>query len=544
MPMVRHGDRRALARKAFLKLIGWLSIAGVLLFINACAMVGPDFKTPKADLAPEWVESKDARVRKGLTDYKKWWTVFHDPILENIIETAYRQNLPLRIAGVRVLEARALLGVVVGEFYPQSQTGSGGLTYNRISGNSIELWSPGNDNPGLGYTRGNFGVGASWELDFWGKFRRAIQSADANLLASVAAYDDVLVSLTADVARTYVVIRVFEDRLHIARENLKLQKEGLRIAKARFDAGDTSERDVQQAITLLASTQAQIPYLQTGLQKAQHALSILLGMPPGQLKDRLKGGSGIPRAPLEVAAGIPAELLRRRPDIRNAELQAASQCALIGVAKADLYPAFSLSGSFGFAATNVGSASVGDIFDWSSRTAFFGPTFRWNILNYGRITNNVRVQDARLQSLIINYQDIVLRAQQEVEDGLVEFLKAQERIGFLKRSVDAAGRSADLALKQYRGGSTDYTTVIQAQQALLAEQDRLAGTRGELPLGLVAVYRALGGGWQIREGNPFVPEDIKSVMMERTNWGDLLNEPLKFPPPPGSEESLLRVPDW
>ena len=542
--MLRRGDGKMLARNGFSQLIRLSGIAGLLLFVNACAMVGPDFKTPKADLAPEWVESKDARVQQELPHYKEWWTVFHDPILENLIRTAYLQNLPLRIAGVRVLEARALLGVVVGEFYPQSQTGFGGYAYNRISGNSIEVWSPGNDNPGLGYTRGNFGVGASWELDFWGKFRRAIQSADANLLASVAAYDSVLVSLTADVARTYVVIRVFEDRLHIARENLKLQEEGLRIARARFNAGDTSERDVQQAITLLASTQAQVPFLETGLQKTQHALSILLGMPPGQLKDLLTGGEGIPQAPLEVVAGIPAELLSRRPDIRNAELQAASQCALIGVAKADLYPAFSLSGSFGFVSTNAGSASVGDIFDWSSRTVFFGPTFRWNILNYGRITNNVRVQDARLQSLIINYQDIVLRAQQEVEDGLVEFLKAQERIGFLKKSVDAAGRSADLALKQYRGGSADYTTVIQAQQSLLAEQDRLAGTRGELPLGLVAVYRALGGGWQIREGNPFVPEDIKSVMMERTNWGDLLNDPMELPPAPGSEKSPLRGPDW
>jgi len=526
------------------RLLGSLWLTGLLLFVNACTMVGPDFTPPKADLAPEWSESRDARVRVEPPEYKNWWRVFDDPVLENLVKTAYKQNLPLQIAGVRVLEARALLGVAVGEFYPQSQKGFGGLEYNRISGNSIDIWPPGEDNPGLGYTRGNLGLGASWELDFWGKFRRAIQSADARLLASVAAYDNVLVSLTADVARTYVVIRVYEDRLRIARENMKLQKEGLRIARARFNAGDTSERDVQQAITLLASTQAQIPFLETGIQKAQHALSILLGMPPGRLRDRLKGGQGIPRAPLSIAVGIPAELLRRRPDIRNAELQAAGQCALIGVAKADLFPSFSLNGAFGFASTNVGGASVGDIFDWSSRVATFGPTFQWNILNYGRITNNVRVHDARLQGLLLNYQDTVLRAQQEVEDGLVEFLKAQERIGFLEKSVDAARRSAELALMQYRGGSADYTTVILAQQSLLTEQDRLAGTLGESPLGLVSVYRALGGGWQIREGNPFVPEDVKSVMMKRTNWGDLLPVPLELPPAPGSEKSSLRVPDW
>jgi outer membrane protein TolC len=268
------------------RLLGSLCLTGLLMFVNACTMVGPDFTPPKADLAPEWLEAGDDRVRKEHPEYKNWWRVFDDPVLEGLVKTAYEQNLPLRIAGVRVLEARALLGVVVGEFYPQSQQGFGGLEYNRISGNSIDIWPPGPSNPGLGYTRGNLGVGASWELDFWGKFRRAIQSADANLLASVAAYDNVLVSLTADVARTYVVIRVYEERLRIARENMKLQKEGLRIARARFNAGDTSERDVQQAITLLASTQAQIPFLETGIQKAQHALSILLGMPPGHLRDR------------------------------------------------------------------------------------------------------------------------------------------------------------------------------------------------------------------------------------------------------------------
>ncbi len=527
--------------------ITWLGrplCCALLLLINACAMVGPDFTPPKADVAPDWVGSKDARVQKESPSYKNWWQVFHDPVLERLVQTAYEQNLPLRIAGVRVLEARALLGVVGGEFYPQIQTGFGALEYNRISGNSPDLGQPGPENPGMGYFQGSFGLGASWELDFWGKLRRAIQSADANLLGSVAAYDDVLVSLTADVARTYVVIRVYEERLKIARENLKLQKEGLRIARARFKVGDTGERDVQQALTQLASTQAQIPFLETGLQKSRHALSILMGMPPGQLKDRMHRDQGIPRSPLNIAVGIPAELLRRRPDIRNAELQAASQCALIGVAKADLYPSFSLTGSFGYLSADVGNAELGDIFSWSSRTATFGPSFQWNILNYGRITNTVRVQDARLQELMLNYQDTVLRAQQEVEDGLVEFLKAKERINFLKKSVDAAKRSADLALMQYRGGSTDYTTVILAQQALLREEDLLATTLGEAPLGLVAVYRALGGGWQIREGKPFVPEDIKSVMKARTNWGDLLSAPIEPPPAPGAQKPIVRGPDW
>jgi NodT family efflux transporter outer membrane factor (OMF) lipoprotein len=352
------------------------------------------------------------------------------------------------------------------------------------------------------------------------------------------------VSLTADVASTYVLIRTFEERLMIANENLVNQRESLRIAQARFEAGATSERDVQQALTQLNGTEAEIPFLEAGLRQSQNAMSILLGMPPGQLNDMLAGSSGIPRAPLEVAVGIPAELLRRRPDIRNAELQAAAQSALIGVAKADLYPSFSLTGAFGFLSSDVGGFDLGDIFMWKSRTANFGPSFQWNIFNYGQITNTVRVQDARLQELLVTYQDTVLRAQQEVEDGLVTFLKGQERVAFLSKGVEAAKRSADLALIQYREGATDYTTVLTAQQARLEQQDRLAGSQGGVPQGLIAVYRALGGGWEIREGQEFIPPEVKEEMEERTNWGGLLRPAAIQQPPEAKPKASIRAPDW
>lgn len=517
------------------------TIAAVLLLCG-CTMVGPDFVTPTADVSQQWADARDERVKTEPSEYKNWWQVFHDPVLDNLIQTAYEQNLPLRIAGVRVLEARALLGIAIGEFYPQTQQGFGSAAYNRVSKRAPS--APQDGDADFSFRQADFGLGASWELDFWGKFRRAIQSADANFLSNIADYDDVLVSLTADVALTYVLIRTLEERLKIARQNVLIQEQSLRITRARFEGGLTSERDVQQALTQVNSTEAEIPFLEAGLRQAQNGLSILLGMPPSQLDELLIGYSAIPRAPLNVAVGIPAELLRRRPDIRRAELQAAAQSALIGVAKADLYPSFSLTGAFGFLSSDAGGFDLDDIFLWKSRTASFGPSFRWNIFNYGQITNTVRVQDARFQELIINYQDTVLRAQQEVEDGLVEFLKAQERAALLVKAASAAQRSADLALIQYSEGETDYTTVLTAQQSLLNEQDRLASSQGSVPQALISVYRALGGGWEIREDRDFVPPETIEEMEDRTNWGGLLRPAVVQQPPDAKPEASPRTPDW
>jgi NodT family efflux transporter outer membrane factor (OMF) lipoprotein len=301
---------------------------------------------------------------------------------------------------------------------------------------------------------------------------------------------------------------------------------------------------VQQALTQLNATEARIPQLESDLQKTRNALSTLLGLPPARLAPLLDGELPIPTAPSQIAVGIPADLLRRRPDVRSAEYQAAAQCAQIGVAKADLYPAFSLTGNFGVLSTDVGSASIADVFSWKNRSAAFGPSVKWDLFNYGRLTNNVRLQDARFQELLVTYQNVVLRAQQEVEDGLVAFLKAQDRVAYLKQSVDAARRTVDLVKVQYREGATDYTTVLTAQQSLLDQADSLAGTQGDIPLGLIATYRALGGGWEIREENDIIPPETKKVMAERTNWGGLL-EPNVIPPPPAERhDGSPPKPDW
>jgi NodT family efflux transporter outer membrane factor (OMF) lipoprotein len=509
--------------------VGLAAVIGALMALLAmgCAMVGPDYSRPTVKVEQTWLETADKKVYTTEGNYKDWWQVFKDPTLNGLIDTAYRQNLTLRIAGVRVLEARAQLGVAVGELYPQTQQGVGSYQRVRVSERDAQaaysnIYTFGQDQAGLT---------ANWELDFWGKFRRGIQSADAGLHASIADYDNALVSLTADVATNYIHIRTLEKRLAIARENVRIQAESLQIAEARFEGGTTSQRDVEQAKTVLASTEATIPTLETQLRQTQNALCVLLGLPPRDLTSRLQGPEKIPAPPPQVAVGIPADLLRRRPDIRSAELQA------------DLYPTFSLTGAVGFASSDVANFYLGDLTSWRSRTTSFGPTFSWNLFNYGRITNQVRVQDARFQQLLIAYQNSVLKAQQEVEDNLVAFLKAQERARFLAESTAAAMRSLDLAVIQYREGITDFTTVLTAQQSLLTQQNDLAVTLGDISRNLVGVYRALGGGWQIREGQDFVPPEIKEAMAKRTNWGRLLT-PVAVAAPAESQRHLIRAPEW
>ncbi|MCL4500958.1 MAG: efflux transporter outer membrane subunit [Deltaproteobacteria bacterium] len=520
------------------KFSGILLVA--LFLASGCVKVGPDFVKPEADSMPRWLEASGYKqVTTKADDYRDWWRSFNDPVLDKLIGNAYQQNLTLRIAGVRVLAARAQLGIAVGELYPQSQQAKGSLQKERLSETS-PLVAPGSP---VNFWASQVGVSANWEIDFWGKFRRAVESADASLMAAVADYDNALVSLTGDVANTYISLRTLEKRLVIARQNVEIQKRSLQIATARWKGGTTSKRDVEQAQTVLDGTEASIPTLEAQWRQAQNALSVLMGMPPTDLKEFLGKKSEIPSPPLQVAVGIPADLLRRRPDIRSAEYRAAAQSAQIGVAKANLYPAFSLSGTFGLQAADVPPFVLSNMFDWRSRTGTFGPAFQWNLFNYGQITNQVRFQDARLQELLITYQNTVLQAQQEVENALIGFLKAQQRAQKLVGATNAAQRSVDLATLQYRQGITDFTTVLTAEQNLLIYQDSLASTLGDISSNLVAMYRAMGGGWQLREGQDVVPDSVKEAMAKRTNWGKLLT-PVALPPAPEQAKSDIRLPQW
>ncbi len=419
-------------------------------------------------VADGWTEVGELQLTATQTDHADWWEAFDDPVLDKIINEAYNQNLTLQVAGLRILEARAQLGLALGSAWPQQQQATLGATYSSPSDNTAgsaflqDTWNY------------NTGVQIGWEIDFWGKFRRGIESADAALLASIADYDTILVTLTADAANLYVIIRTFQERLAIARKNVKIQERSLNIADVRFRNGATTELDVQQAKTLLFSTQATIPALEAGLRQAQNALSTLLGKPPGYVRQMVATEGKIPSPPAQIAVGIPADLLRRRPDVRGAELQAAAQSALIGVAKADFYPSVALLGSIGLSATQSsnttasGKSGIGEWFTGDSLTFTGGPAVTWNIFNYGQISNNVRTQDARLQQLLVNYQNVVLQAAREVEDSSVGFIRAQEQARYLNESVTAALRSVDLAVIQYRDGAVDYTRVLNTQQSLIA----------------------------------------------------------------------------
>jgi NodT family efflux transporter outer membrane factor (OMF) lipoprotein len=517
-------------------------LLGVVLLLQGC-LLGPNFKTPPAPIADKWVENGNEAVDVNFSEHREWWAVFNDPVLTRLVDTAYQQNLTLRTAGVRVLEARAQLGIAIGEFYPQQQFVDTAVTYN-----GLPISFPFNIASNT-YWEAAFGAQAGWEIDIWGKLRRAIESADSAFLASVANYDAVQVTLIGDVASAYVQIRTIEKQIAIAHDNIERQRAALKIAQAKFRYGTATKRDVYQAENVLGATEATVPQLHIQLAQTKNALGVLLGMPPGQVDEVLAGSSGIPTTPQQVTVGIPADLLRRRPDIRRAELQAAAQCAQIGFAKADLLPAFSLRGNVGTLATDINRASLGDVFTGNSVTYSTGPAVQWSILNYGQITNNVRVQDAKFQELLIDYQNTVLKAQQEVANGIVTFLHSREQAGFLRNSVAAAEGAVNIATLQYRQGIADFTTVLTAEQNLYQAQNDLALATGSIALGLISTYRALGGGWQIREGRDFVPTETQREMAERTNWGTLLTPDLLRPqvpalPSPQDRGPLVRPPEW
>ncbi len=525
----------------------------VALPFAGCTMVGPDFVEPKAPIADQYVPIDEgvkvakaeptAAVSAEITD---WWTVFHDPVLNQLIDTAYRQNLTLVSAGTRVLEARADLGIATGDLFPQQQQLGGAITNNRIS--QADVATPSFQNGA--FWRASLGAQAAWEMDFWGKFRRGIESADAAYLASIANYDAVLVTLLSDVANTYIGIRTVERQIDLANANIVRQRKALSIAQDRFRNGATTRLDVYQAQNVLGTTLATVPQLRIQREEGIDVLRVLLGMAPQSLDGMLAQTVGIPLAPGVVNVGMPADLLRRRPDIRNAELVAAAQSAQIGVAKAELYPAFSLVGNIGFVSTNTNSANLADIFTHKALAFSFGPTFQWNILNYGQITNNVRAQDARFQSLMADYQNTVLKAQQEVQDGIATYVLSREQTSYLRDSVTAATGALDLSFTQYQEGLSDFTTVLTAEQALLLAENTLAVATGTTSTGLVQIYRALGGGWEIRSGKDFVPPDVINQMRERTNWGELLPISAKAPtgapePAPIPKNSVyVPPPDW
>ncbi len=464
-------------------------------------MLGPDYQEPPVALEDNWLDADEQGVSASASVDPLWWqNAYQDPVLNQLVDIALAQNLTLQSAGLRVLQAQQQLAIAVGSQYPQQQLGSGLAAKEREQGNTVEDYA--------------LGLNLTWELDFWGRFRRQIESASASLDASIADFDGALVSLISQVAQNYLLIRTLQTRIIVTGSNVDSQQESLRIALAKFNAGEVSELDADQAESLLNNTRADIPDLETSLQQAKNALSTLLGKPPQDLSELLGEQRPIPTVPAEIALGMPQDLIRQRPDIRSAERRLAAQSAQIGVAITELYPAFSIGGSIG-----TEGMDTSDLFDSDSETWDFFGAFQWNLFNYGRLKSNVRLQDAFFQQLLVDYQETVLQAQRDVENSIVAYLKAHQQLEFYRVAAAASGRAVKVSRTQYQNGLISFNTVLNTLIADAQQQDLLANAQGTVAVNLVSIYRALGGGWGVRaDRDPveLLPEEMKTQMKERT----------------------------
>jgi NodT family efflux transporter outer membrane factor (OMF) lipoprotein len=433
-----------------------------------------------------WHQELTQGLAESEANLQTWWTVFGDRLLESLIDRAAAGNLDLQQSVARIEEARARRGIARGEWFPVvDQTDS--YQRSRLSEEITDVVPPPQSRTDNFYS---VGLESSWEIDVFGRIRRSVEAATADLAASVEDYRDVLVSLYAEVAGNYVDARTFQARIAHARSNVKTQRGTLRLTRDRNRAGLVPDLDVRQAELNLAITEAFIPALESQLVQTINRLGVLLGEFPSALHAELDPAGDIPAPPAETVIGLPADLLRQRPDIRRAERQLAAQTARVGVATADLYPRFLLFGIF-----TVDSLSTGDLLTGDARAYSFGPSVRWNIFDGGRIRSNIDVQDARTVQALLAYENTVLRAVEEVENAMVGFARESERRVYLERSVVAAQKSVALVQTLYRTGLTDFQNVLDMEQRLFTQQDQLAESEGLVTQNLIAAYRALGGGW-------------------------------------------------
>jgi NodT family efflux transporter outer membrane factor (OMF) lipoprotein len=465
----------------------------VLFFLaflfNGCAMVGPDYTAVVPDAPQEW----SSEMAGGLNDDQidpetlaRWWTVLNDPVLVDLENEAVSGNLDLKAAYARVREARGLRGISRAGLFPFLNASASASKF-RLSENS---------NTGSGSELYTLGFDAGWEMDIFGGVRRKVEAADAGLAATRDSLNGVLVSLTAEVALNYVEVRTYQARLIMARENLKDQQQTYELNKSRYEAGLIGELPMQQSLYNLESTRSQVPPLEIGQAAAMNRLAVLLGKKPGNLAAQLAEVTPVPVVPVTVAIGVPADALRRRPDISQAERELAAQTARIGVATADLYPKFRLDGFIG-----LESIQLSNLPEWASRVLQVGPVATWNIFDAGAIRSNIEVQNARQEQALIQYQATVLRALEETENSLVAFVKEQDHYHALARATEAAAAANRTAQDRYQAGLIDFTNVLDAQRSLLSFKDELAQSTGALAANLVRLYKSLGGGWMPEAGN-------------------------------------------
>lgn len=498
----------------------------ILLLLSGCTLVGPNYEAPTTPALPaDWAGTD---IKTDTHNAENWWKLFNDPILDQLIERGASQNLSLEAAGLRIVQARAALGISDALIYPQQQSANGNLT---------ALYQDDHT-----FNSAGIGLDVGWEMDIWGKYARGIEASEASLYASIASYRDVLVSITAEIARNYINYRTAQERAFLSRQNIAIQQRVVEMTQTQFDSGNVTELDVQQAKTQLYATQATLPGLSIARLQAQNAIAVLLGTLPEDispilaLKDKrstdpyqeranlppaqYNAKSIIPLAPA-LDTHISSALLLRRPDLQVAELQTRAQSARIGQSEAALYPQFFLFGSIGLNQT----VRSGEGFDFSdSVTASIGPGFSWNIFQYGRIKNQVRVEDARFQESVSNYNQKVLQAVQEVSNALIAYQYSVEQSGYNFSGVNASIRAFNISSTQYNNGLVTYQRLLSTVEKMTLREDAYAQTRGNIAVQVVALYKALGGGWKPHTDLPLVKPETTKKMRQRTDWGDYLDD--------------------
>ncbi|MBE9538560.1 MAG: efflux transporter outer membrane subunit [Proteobacteria bacterium] len=515
------------------------TIAIVLLIacISGCTTVGPDYQQPaRPELPSQW---SAANVEAESLDAANWWKLFQDPVLNSLIDRGARQNLSVEAAGLRIVQARAALGISDALIFPQQQNVSGNLA--KVYQNEHSFNSAG------------IGLDVGWEMDIWGKYARGIESSEANLYASIASYRDVLVTITAEIARNYINYRTAQERTYLSRQNIAIQQRVVAMTQTQFDSGNVTELDVQQSKTQLYATQATLPGLSIARLQARNAIAVLLGVLPAEIapllvleKDKnastyeqrlilpaaeYDAQSVIPVAP-DLDTSVNSALVLRRPDLQVAELQARAQSARIGQAESALYPQFFLFGSIGLSDTvpTDGSFSASN-----AVTAAIGPGFSWNIFQYGRIKNQVRIEDARFQESLSNYNQSVLQAVQEVSNALIAYQYSVEQSEYNFEGVSASIRAFNISSTQYNNGLVTYQRLLSTVEKMTLREDAYAVTKGNIANQVVALYKALGGGWKPHNDIPIVKPETVEKMRERSDWGDYLGTERLAPETIGKE---------
>ncbi len=470
-----------------ISLLRYVSFLAISVVICGCT-VGPDYVKPDIPTPDAWHMELTKGLESGQADFQDWWKVFNDTALDSLIQRAADNNYNLQKAVAAIKESRASRASARGEYWPDIDA-TGSYSRARFSENGLlPISNP--DQTNLHSAGGS----AAWEIDLFGRISRSVESVDATYQASVEDYRDVLVSLYAEVATNYIDLRSIQARLNYAQQNVDLQKKTVKLTKDRLEAELVPQLDVFQAQLNLANTESTIPTLRTLETKALNRLAILVGVHPGTLNEELSKTASIPTAPRELILGIPAELLRQRPDIRKAERLLAAQTAQVGVATAALYPSFSLNGTF-----VLESTEFSDVTSWGSRKYGFGPSFSWNIFDGNRVQSNIQIQQARTEQLLAAYKQTVLSSLEDVENSMVSYVQELDRMEALERAVTNADKSVELVKIRYINNLSDFQNVLDMQRSLSTQQDSLAASQGAVINNLINLYKALGGGWNSQQ---------------------------------------------